>query len=297
MGLEPTSGRVPPPVFKTGSSSGRMTSVDCHSTSSGGWNRTNGLLVQSQASLPAATTPDHVVFRTITSSAQVRGEGFEPPSPGSKPGSLPLADPRSYFEQECPAGVEPASPAWKAGTSAARPRARSKRKERESNPQGFIARLFSRQLPSPIGLPFRYPSCGGRNRTCDQWRLTGACLYQHRPHRNAESGVVGFEPTISCSRSRRNSRLSHTPDINESTQRESNPHFRHGKAAGCRYIMGAMNPDRIVKDQEHRVGLEPTSPHYGCGVLAAGRPVLMSVSGIRGTRTLTDLVKSQACCR
>jgi hypothetical protein len=24
---------------------------------------------------------------------------------------------------------------------------------------------------------------------------------------------------------------------------------------------------------EHRVGLEPTSPHYGCGVLAAGRPV------------------------
>jgi hypothetical protein len=28
--------------------------------SSGGWNRTNALLVQSQASLPAATAPDHV---------------------------------------------------------------------------------------------------------------------------------------------------------------------------------------------------------------------------------------------
>ena len=27
------------------------------------------------------------------------------------------------------------------------------------------------------------------------------------------------------------------------------------------------------RDREHRVGLEPTSPHYGCGVLAAGRPV------------------------
>ena len=25
----------------------------------------------------------------------------------------------------------------------------------------------------------------------------------------------------------------------KSAQRESNPHFRHGKAAGCRYIMGA----------------------------------------------------------
>jgi hypothetical protein len=59
---------------------------------------------------------------------KVRGAGLEPASPGSKPGSLPLADPR-----ECPAGVEPTSPAWKAGTSAARPRAQS---------------------------------CGGRNRTC-----------------------------------------------------------------------------------------------------------------------------------
>ena len=37
VGLEPTSGAWPPPVFKTGSSSGRMTSVRL---SSGGWNRT-----------------------------------------------------------------------------------------------------------------------------------------------------------------------------------------------------------------------------------------------------------------
>ncbi len=26
----------------------------------------------------------------------------------------------------------------------------------------------------------------------------------------------------------------------EDAQRESNPHFRHGKATGCRYIMGAL---------------------------------------------------------
>ena len=39
---------------------------------------------------------------------------------------------------------------------------------------------------------------------------------------------------------------------------ESNPHVRHGKAVGYRYIMGAKNPDRIVKEPEHRVGLEPT---------------------------------------
>ena len=42
------------PVFKTGPSSSRMTSV---TASCGSWNRTNGLLVQSQALLPTATTP------------------------------------------------------------------------------------------------------------------------------------------------------------------------------------------------------------------------------------------------
>ena len=74
--------------------------------------------------------------------------------------------------------------------------------------------------------------------------------------------MAGFEPAVSCSRSTRNTRLSYilpasprqivplrlcdvcrrtdllgTP---KSAQRESNPHFRHGKATGCRYIMGAL---------------------------------------------------------
>ena len=50
--------------------------------------------------------------------------------------------------------------------------------------------------------------------------------------------TAGFEPAISCSRSTRNTRLSYVLLL-ESAQRELNPHFRHGKAAGCRYIMGA----------------------------------------------------------
>ena len=61
-----------------------------------------------------------------------------------------------------------------------------------------------------------------------------------------------------------------------SAQRESNPHFRHGKAAGYRYIMGDWLEAELSKTKvrsEHREGLEPSSPHYGCGVLAAGRPV------------------------
>ena len=115
------------------------------------------------------------------------------------------------------------------------------------------------------------------------------------PHRKM-SREAGFEPAISSSPSLRNSRLRYTlpksawsisnrrspaPEaggfpnfptrrLNKSTQRESNPHVRHGKAVGCRYIMGAMNPDRIVKEREHRVGLEPTLPRHECGILAAG---------------------------
>ena len=34
-------------------------------------------------------------------------------------------------------------------------------------------------------------------------------------------------------------------------------------------------------EQEHQVGLEPTFPHYGCGVLAAERPVPGNVLGAR----------------
>ena len=83
-------------------------------TGSGGWNRNNDLLIQSQVS----------------------------PTSSDDPG-------------ECPAGVEPASPGWKPGTSAARPRAHTRRKERESNPQGCEARPGSSGVPSPIGLSFR----------------------------------------------------------------------------------------------------------------------------------------------
>ena len=110
-----THNGVTAPVFETGSSSGRMTSV-CKLR---GLESNQHQNVQSASVLP---------LDDPASISKVRGAGLEPASPGSKPGSLPLADPR-----ECPAGIEPASPAWKAGTFAARPRAQS---------------------------------CGGRNRTC-----------------------------------------------------------------------------------------------------------------------------------
>jgi hypothetical protein len=39
------------------------------------------------------------------------------------------------------------------------------------------------------------------------------------------------------------------------------------------------------RPSEHREGLEPSSPHYECGVLAARSPVLVVVSGTGGYRT------------
>ena len=90
--------------------------------------------------------------------------------------------------------------------------------------------------------------------------------------------------------------------------------------------MGALKPIRIVKEREHRVRLELTLPHYGCGILAAGRPVLITNEpravgpeglepsptwlrarhaaantlipiGAGRTRTLTLQIKSLLCCR
>ena len=78
---------------------------------------------------PGVTTssnyPGSSFLRDTVWSRQVRGEGIEPPLSGSKPGGLPLADPRECHDQRFASvpGVEPTSPAWKAGTFAARPRA------------------------------------------------------------------------------------------------------------------------------------------------------------------------------
>ena len=80
---------APPPVFKTGSSSGRMPSV-CK------LRRQESNLRHDGSEPPARTStgPTASVVRDTIKSRQARGEGFEPPLPGSKPGGLPLADPR-----------------------------------------------------------------------------------------------------------------------------------------------------------------------------------------------------------
>ena len=55
----------------------------------------------------------------------------------------------------------------------------------------------------------------------------------------------------------------------KSAQRELNPHFRHGKAAGYRYIMGAFLHDQIVNEQVGPEGLEPSPSRLRAGHAAA----------------------------
>ncbi len=52
-----------------------------------------------------------------------------------------------------------------------------------------------------------------------------------------QSGWLDLNQRSHAPDARASTRLSHTLKI-ESAQRESNPHIRHGKAVGCRYIMG-----------------------------------------------------------
>ena len=111
-------------------------------------------------------------------------------------------------------------------------------------PSRLIARPGSGRVPSPIGLSFRRLSSGGRNRTCVP-PVNSRVLVPARtpPESKAQTvGMAGFEPAISCSRSRRIDQAFPHPGSSKkaSAQRESNPHIRHGKAVGYRYIMGTF---------------------------------------------------------
>ena len=133
---------------------------DFRASSSGGWNRTNGLLVQSQASLPAATAPDHRFIEDTRRKTASSGRRIRTSSPGSKPGGLPLADPRRVpcGSRTRLAGLEDRQPLPLG-------QGHIKAEGEGVEPSRLIARPLSRRVPSPVGLPFR-SSCGGRNRTC-----------------------------------------------------------------------------------------------------------------------------------
>ena len=122
------------------------------------------------------------------------------------------------------------------------------------------------------------PSSGGRNRTCVPPVNSRVPVPARTPPESSRQtvGMAGFEPALSCSQGRRNGQAFLHPESSRSppsAQRESNPHVRHGKAVGYRYIMGTITAAGLSRSREHRVGFEPTSPPHEGGVFAAFRPV------------------------
>ena len=204
--------------------------------SSGGWNRTSGLHVQSVASLPAATAPESSYFgkedsnlhRLIQSqgacqladSRERLRESNPPVGPGKPVPGRSAQDAHCSIrlptiESERDRGFEPRSPGWKPGVV---PLDQSRRVSCQAEGEGvepsrLIARPSSNRVPSPIGLPFRNRRC--LTRTSRQApaggveppivALTGRRLTvgPHRYRTRGQVGMAGFEPAISCSRSRR----------------------------------------------------------------------------------------------
>jgi hypothetical protein len=179
VGLEPTTAK-PRPVFKTGSSSGRMTSV--HSIKLRGLESNQ----RPPGSEPGVTTSSNYPELLLGHRwcGKARGEGIEPPSPGSKPGSVPLAHPRSY-RVPCGNRTRLSSLEGWCLSRSAKGTLSSRRKERESNPQGRFekARPDSSGVPSPIGLPFPCIKAAAAGIEPASGRLTVAFPYQHRTHR------------------------------------------------------------------------------------------------------------------
>jgi hypothetical protein len=115
----------------------------------------------------------------------------------------------------------------------------------------------------------------------------------------------GFEPPLSCSRDhgyspRCPAGFQATPRAeSNSAQRESNPHIRHGEAAGSRYIMGAEILVELSKIRAPDHGYSPWCPDSnprrrdhrysrrcpGRGVLASRRQLSVGPDGLEPSPT------------
>jgi hypothetical protein len=145
-----------------------------------------------------------------------------------------------------------------------------------------------------LALP-QSDSSGGRNRTC-VLPVNGRALVPARapPESISRGGRIRTGALLVPNQA--DWPRFPTPRDRTSAQRESNPHFRHGKAVGCRYIMGTSASTELSKTQS--TGWD-SNPHRRL-TRAVSSPLdhqCYESSGTRGARTLTCLVKSQVCCR
>ena len=152
-------------VFKTGSSSSRMTSVfklrELESNQRPpGFSGEPG--VTTNSNYPAVFIKPRQRWLNEVRVFRVLRPGIAPNLRASK------ARAATTRRRECPAGVEPASPGWKPGAFAARPRAlvvsgRRGSRTLKARSSSSTHRFERGAIASWLALP---SSCGGRNRTC-----------------------------------------------------------------------------------------------------------------------------------
>ena len=198
-------------------------------------------------------------------------------------------------------GVEPTSPGWKPGTFAARPRARVHQGCGDRNRTCVVTLnrrppVPSRAPPQQVVSPIQArrivrqrqgedPGCTFTRRTVrvsrhclhraeagagsrvqsagltSQGRQVGRTAYPTSLHFSAaRSGGLDLNQRSPAPNARAGSGLSHVLS-RESAQRELNPHIRHGKATGCRYIMGAYGwKPNCQRSPEHRTNASGWCP-------------------------------------
>ena len=172
-----------PAVFKTASSPIRVTSVS-YEQSTGDRNRTCGLLRPTSGWCPEPDATTNSCYpgsgakytAMLAHTSQARGRGFEPLSPDSKSGSLPLADPRiSSLRVPCGSRTRLSSlEGWRLCRSAngtvfcfsGRSESRTRKAVSMLGP-GTDAQRWSRGgCHHQLACPSIFKSSGGRNRTC-----------------------------------------------------------------------------------------------------------------------------------
>ena len=111
--------------------------------------------------------------------------------------------------------------------------------------------------------------------------------------------MAGLEPAIFCSQRRRISQAfphPESPRLPTSAQRELNPHIRHGKAVGYRYIMGTFAVPGLSKIESTGWDSNPRR-RLTSAVSSPLDDQCLLRSGTGGARTLTEPVKSRTFCR
>ena len=147
----------------------------------------------------------------------------------------------------------------------------------------FVLARFRGGCHRQSACPTIIVSSGGRNRTCTH------PLNRRLPYRLATPEKIGRDAETAATAS---------PCHFKSAQRELNSRLLHGKQMGYHYTMGAgcfAKLSKIRAPCESRTRIPSIRRKY-LAVRRPGRGACF-VSGIRGTRTLTTVVKSHVCCR